>query len=316
MLACARIGAPHTVVFGGFAPTAVRERLEVSRAKALIVADGARRKGKFIPVKQQVDEVISDLPDLETVVVVRSDRRRMRDAARTGRVVRRPDRQRRPGLPGRADGGRAPAVPALLLRLHGQAQGNPAHHGRLPHRGHHHHRDGLRPRPRARRLLVHGRRGLDHRPFLHRLRPAGQRLHVGDVRGRPGLPGQGHLVGDRRAVRRDDLLHRADRHPGLHEVGGGLPGQARPVVAAAARHGRRADQPQGLAVVLRRHRRRALPDRGHLVADGDRRHHDHHPARPDPRQAGIGRPPAARRVGRPGGRVGCRDRATAAACSR
>src|SRR5712671_2521938 len=40
MLACARIGAPHTVVFGGFAPTAVRERLEVSRAKALILADG------------------------------------------------------------------------------------------------------------------------------------------------------------------------------------------------------------------------------------------------------------------------------------
>src|SRR6516165_7200976 len=72
MLACARIGAPHTVVFGGFAPTAVRERLEVSRAKALIVADGARRKGKLIPVKQQVDEVISDLSDLETVVVVRS----------------------------------------------------------------------------------------------------------------------------------------------------------------------------------------------------------------------------------------------------
>jgi acetyl-CoA synthetase len=51
MLACARIGAPHTVVFGGFAPTAVRERLEVSRARALIVADGARRKGKFLPVK-------------------------------------------------------------------------------------------------------------------------------------------------------------------------------------------------------------------------------------------------------------------------
>ncbi len=72
MLACARIGAPHTVVFGGFAPTAVRERMEVSRAKALIIPDGSRRKGKFIPVKQQVDEVISDLPDLETVVVVRS----------------------------------------------------------------------------------------------------------------------------------------------------------------------------------------------------------------------------------------------------
>jgi acetyl-CoA synthetase len=72
MLACARIGAPHTVVFGGFAPTAVRERLEVSQAKALILADGARRKGKFLPVKQPVDEVIADLPDLETVVVVRA----------------------------------------------------------------------------------------------------------------------------------------------------------------------------------------------------------------------------------------------------
>jgi acetyl-CoA synthetase len=72
MLACARIGAPHTVVFGGFAPTAVRERLEVSKAKALITADGARRKGKSIPVKEQVDGVISDLPDLETVVVVRA----------------------------------------------------------------------------------------------------------------------------------------------------------------------------------------------------------------------------------------------------
>jgi acetyl-CoA synthetase len=72
MLACARIGAPHTVIFGGFAATAVRERLAVSRAKALVIADGARRKGKLIPVKHRVDQVISDLPDLETVVVVRS----------------------------------------------------------------------------------------------------------------------------------------------------------------------------------------------------------------------------------------------------
>ena len=82
MLACARIGAPHTVVFGGFAPTAVRERMEVSKAKALIIPDGSRRKGKFIPVKHQVDEVISDLPHLETVGgQVR--RRRTRHAART-----------------------------------------------------------------------------------------------------------------------------------------------------------------------------------------------------------------------------------------
>jgi acetyl-CoA synthetase len=72
MLACARIGAPHNVVFGGFAPSSVAERLEVSDAKALITADGARRKGKTADVKAAVDQVITDLPKLETVVVVRS----------------------------------------------------------------------------------------------------------------------------------------------------------------------------------------------------------------------------------------------------
>jgi len=72
MLACARIGAPHNVIFGGFAPGSVRERLEVSDAKALITADGARRKGKTANVKAALDEGIADLPQLETVVVVRA----------------------------------------------------------------------------------------------------------------------------------------------------------------------------------------------------------------------------------------------------
>jgi acetyl-CoA synthetase len=72
MLACARIGAPHNVVFGGFAPGSVRERLEVSDAKALITADGARRKGKTAGVKAALDEGIASLRGLETVVVVRA----------------------------------------------------------------------------------------------------------------------------------------------------------------------------------------------------------------------------------------------------
>ena len=72
MLACARIGAPHNVVFGGFAPSAVRERMEVSQAKALITTDGARRRGKTAPVKQAVDEAIDGLDTLQTVIVVRS----------------------------------------------------------------------------------------------------------------------------------------------------------------------------------------------------------------------------------------------------
>jgi acetyl-CoA synthetase len=72
MLACARIGAPHTVIFGGFAPSAVRDRLAVSDAKALVTVDGARRKGRTAAVKAAADEAISGLGSLTTVVVVRS----------------------------------------------------------------------------------------------------------------------------------------------------------------------------------------------------------------------------------------------------
>jgi acetyl-CoA synthetase len=72
MLACARIGAPHNVVFGGFSAEAVRERMEFSQAKALITADGAARKGKTAAVKDRVDEVMGDLDTLHKIVVVRS----------------------------------------------------------------------------------------------------------------------------------------------------------------------------------------------------------------------------------------------------
>jgi acetyl-CoA synthetase len=72
MLACARIGAPHNVVFGGFSAEAVRERMEFSEAKLLITVDGAARKGKTQPVKDRVDEVMGDLETLERIVVVRS----------------------------------------------------------------------------------------------------------------------------------------------------------------------------------------------------------------------------------------------------
>ncbi|MGZ4282647.1 MAG: acetate--CoA ligase [Solirubrobacteraceae bacterium] len=71
MLACARIGAPHNVVFGGFSADAVKERMEFSHAKALVTVDGARRKGKTAPIKQQVDSVMKGLDTLEHIVVVK-----------------------------------------------------------------------------------------------------------------------------------------------------------------------------------------------------------------------------------------------------
>jgi acetyl-CoA synthetase len=72
MLACARIGAPHNVVFGGFSPDAVKERMEFSEAKALITVDQARRKGKAADIKPAVDAFLDEVPSIETVVVVRN----------------------------------------------------------------------------------------------------------------------------------------------------------------------------------------------------------------------------------------------------
>ncbi|MFN8163609.1 MAG: acetate--CoA ligase [Solirubrobacterales bacterium] len=71
MLACARIGAPHNVVFGGFSAESVKERMEFSHAKALVTVDGARRKGRTAPIKPAVDEQMGELATLEKIVVVR-----------------------------------------------------------------------------------------------------------------------------------------------------------------------------------------------------------------------------------------------------
>ena len=70
MLACARIGAIHNVVFGGFSVESVRERMEVSDAKLLVTADATLRRGEPVPMKAKVDEILDSLPKMEHVVVV------------------------------------------------------------------------------------------------------------------------------------------------------------------------------------------------------------------------------------------------------
>ena len=71
ILACARIGAIHTVVFGGFSPTSLRGRLEDSNAKIIITHDGAYRGDKITPLKNMVDEAIENLETVKTVIVVK-----------------------------------------------------------------------------------------------------------------------------------------------------------------------------------------------------------------------------------------------------
>ena len=70
MLACARLGAPHTVVFGGFSPESLSDRINDCQAKLLITADGAWRKGGIVPLKGNADEALKSCSTIENVLVV------------------------------------------------------------------------------------------------------------------------------------------------------------------------------------------------------------------------------------------------------
>ncbi len=71
MLACARIGAVHSVVFGGFSAEAVRERMNDAGAKVVLTADGGWRKGAVVPLKANVDAALPQMPSVEKVLVLK-----------------------------------------------------------------------------------------------------------------------------------------------------------------------------------------------------------------------------------------------------
>ena len=71
LLACARIGAPHSVVFGGFTAVSLRDRINDAEAKVLITADGAWRRGTVVALKDIADEAVAETPSIEHVIVLR-----------------------------------------------------------------------------------------------------------------------------------------------------------------------------------------------------------------------------------------------------
>ncbi len=83
MLACARIGAPHTVVFGGFSAEALSGRVNDAQARLVITADGGWRRGKPAPLKPAVDEAMASSPTVEHALVVR----RLGDAVEGGTAM-------------------------------------------------------------------------------------------------------------------------------------------------------------------------------------------------------------------------------------
>jgi len=71
MLACARLGAPHSIIFGGFSAEALSTRIQDAEAKAVVTADGGWRRGKVVALKSAVDEALQTCPSVENVVVVK-----------------------------------------------------------------------------------------------------------------------------------------------------------------------------------------------------------------------------------------------------
>ncbi len=294
MLACARLGAPHTVVFGGFSAEALAGRINDAQAKVLITADGGWRRGKPVGLKHHADEALASTP--------RRSRLDRRQPAGRGDPHGRGPRplvarhRRAPGadLPARPGRLRAHALPALHVGHDGQAEGHRPHHRRVtcwaPSYTHEIVFD-VKPDDvywcAADIGWVTGHSYIVYGPLAN--------ATTGVMyEGAPGHARLGPLVADRRRLQGHDPVLRPDRDPRVHEAGRGVPGPPRPVVAAPARLGRRADQPRGLAVVPAQHRRRPDADRRHLVADRDRHDPDQPVARRDDDQAGLGDVPAPR----------------------
>ena len=190
MLACARIGAIHAVVFGGFSPDSLANRIQDCGSTVLITADEGRRGGRKVALKTNADEALKQCPTHPARAGGDRHRRRTcrcRTAATT--ATRRCWPPPQPDCAPEEMARRGPAVHPLHLRQHRQAEGRAAHHRRLHGLGALHARAGVRL-PAGRGLLVHRRCRLGDRAHLYRLRPARQRRDHADVRGRPDLPRQ------------------------------------------------------------------------------------------------------------------------------
>ncbi len=297
MLACARIGAVHNVVFGGFSVASVTERMEVSEAKVLITVDGARRKGKTAAIKAAVDAEIASVGTLQHIVVVRATGTDCE--MQEGRDVWYDE------LCQSAD----PVCPPVALS---------AEHPLFIL-----YSSGSTAKPKG---ILHTTGGyLTGVTYTHRLvfdLDPEQDIYwcaadVGWITGHSYIV-YGPLSNGATSVMWEGAPDYPDKDIWwslIERYQVTILYTAPTAIRACMKWGadypekhdlsslrllgsrRRADQPQGLALVPQGHRGRALPGRRHLVADRDRKHRHLPGARCHRHQAGIGHPAAPRLLG-------------------
>ena len=279
MLACAKIGAVHSVVYGGFSVEALHGRIEDSESRVLITADGGYLRGKIIPLKQIADEALQRAGCVEHVVVIR----------RTGEAVAmEPERDyyydelmSLPLVKSSVTSCETEVMdaedplfllytsgttgkPKAIIHTHGGYQVGISTTMRMAF--------DIKPEDRwwcaadpgwitGHSYIVYG--------------PSDPGYDVDHVRGCTDLPLPRPVVANRRKIRRQRPLHRSDRNPRIDAIRRSLGQQARHLHPSPARHRWRAHQPGGMAVVPPCGRQRALSDHRHLVADRNRSLHDH-----------------------------------------
>jgi non-ribosomal peptide synthetase component F len=271
MLACARIGAVHSVVFGGFSPDSLAGRIADSTAKVVITADEGVRGGKKIPLKANVDAALQrpGTNSVETVIVVK----------RTGSAVPM----------------QSPRDRYYHNLMEGQSVDCPAEPVEAEHPLFILYTSGSTGKPKG---VLHTSGGyLVYASYTHEMVFDLREddiywctADVGWVTGHSYVV-YGPLANGATTVMFDGVPNYPDTSRfwqvvEKHKVS--LFYTAPTAIRALMREGEGADQPGSLGVVLPRGRRRALPDRRHLVADRDRRHPDYSARRRDRRQAGLG----------------------------